>query len=110
MRTGVFSDPTLAPMLAECRANSVSWHVNRGEQVLALNLMFTGDDSLDELGGPKSLWGPATLYTELLTSIGDRPLGIKGAQLLGASAWLRSTRGSPLISVQARTFVPKARL
>ena len=101
VRTEVFDDPTRAPMLSECRANSVAWHVNRGEQVLALNLIFTGDASPDKLGDPKSLWGPATLYTELLAAMGDRPLGIEVAQLLAASKWLQTSKDSRLISLES---------
>jgi dienelactone hydrolase len=97
----VFGDATRAPILSECRANSVAWHVNRGEQVLALNLIFIGDASPDTLGEPKSLWGPATLYTELLAAIGERPLGIEVAQLLAASKWVQTSKGAPSISLEA---------
>jgi len=101
VRTEVFDDPARAPMLSECRANSVAWHVNRGQQVLALNLIFTGDASPDKIGDPKSLWGLATLYTELLAAMGDRPLGIEVAQLLAASKWFQTSKTSPSISLES---------
>jgi dienelactone hydrolase len=100
-RTEVLDDPARAPMLSEWRANPVAWHVNRGQQVLALNLIFTGDASPDKLGDPKSLWGLATLYTELLAAMGDRPLGIEVAQLLAASKWLQTSKGSSSVSLES---------
>ncbi len=101
VRAEIFSDPTNAPILCECRGNSVAWHVNRGEQVLALNLIFTGDASPDEFGGPKSLWGPGTLYTELLAAVGDRPLGLEVGQLLAASKWVQNLKQSPSVFLES---------
>jgi hypothetical protein len=92
--------PMHAPMLSECRANSVAWHINRGQQVLALNLVFIGDASPDQFGGPKSLWQPSALYAELLTSVGDRPLGIQVGQLLGATKWLEQEKGVYSVSIE----------
>jgi len=69
-------------------ASQVAWHANRGRQVGALNLIFTGDASPDKPGVPKDLWPPSTLYSELLSVVGDRPLGIETAQLIGATKWL----------------------
>jgi len=100
VRTEIFADPMQAPILSEGRANAVAWHVNRGEQVLALNLIFTGDASPDKLGAAASLWDPATLYTELLAAMGERALGIEVAQLLAASKWLREKQSSPPISIE----------
>ena len=63
----------------------VSDRVNRGEQVLALDLLFTGDS-----------WGKepaAEDYTEILHGTGDRPVGLRAAQLIEVSHWARQRSG-----------------
>jgi hypothetical protein len=93
--------------------NPVPWHINRGEQVLAVNLIFTGDASPDQprnepvhvpevysqlLSTPAQIpnvvkWletrPPSALYGLLLSAAGDRPLGIEAAQLIGIANWVR---------------------
>ncbi len=64
----------------------VSDRINRGEQVLALDLLFTGD-----------AWGKnpgADDYTEVLHGTGDRPLGLQAAQLIAASRWALQRSGA----------------
>lgn len=59
----------------------VSDRVNRGEQVLALDLLFNGATIPQE---------PDPADWEMLTaSAGARPLGIEAAQLLAVTEWLR---------------------
>jgi hypothetical protein len=63
----------------------VAQRVDRGEQVLALDLFFNGDLLPD-----RSSW-------ELLTdSSGARPLGLETAQLIAIASWLHSTTGQPV--------------
>jgi dienelactone hydrolase len=63
----------------------VAQHVDRGEQVLALDLFFNGD-----LLPNRAAW-------ELLTdSSGARPLGLEASQLVAIAGWLRSTTGQPV--------------
>jgi dienelactone hydrolase len=62
----------------------VSDRVNRGEQVLATDLLFTGDawaklDSAD--------------YQQILHGIGDRPIGMEAAQLIEAAHWIKERTG-----------------
>jgi dienelactone hydrolase len=68
-------------------AADVSERVNRGEQVLALDLLFTGDASPEDT--------PATekpqYLAQLMATMGDRPLGIEVAQLVAITQWLRKT-------------------
>jgi dienelactone hydrolase len=68
-------------------AADVSERVNRGEQVLALDLLFTGDASPEDT--------PATekpqYLAQLMATMGDRPLGIEVAQLVAITRWLRKT-------------------
>ena len=63
----------------------VSDRVNRGEQVLALDLLFHGDGSPDP---------SAVGFAQLLATTGDRALGIQAAQLLAAARWVREASGS----------------
>lgn len=63
----------------------VAQHVDRGEQVLALDLFFNGDLLPD-----RGAW-------ELLTdSSGARPLGLETAQLVAIARWLHSATGQPV--------------
>ncbi len=92
VQSEVFSIPSQAPICSGCRANSIAWHLNRGEQVLALNLIFTGDASPDELGAPKTPFCPSALFAQLLASIGEPPIGIEASQLIAATSWLKAQR------------------
>jgi len=60
---------------------TVSEHVNRGEQVLALDLLFNGATAPDN---------PAD-WEMLVATTGDRPLGMEAAQLVAIAAWLRNS-------------------
>ena len=61
-------------------AEVVSEHVNRGEQVLALDLLFNGATAPEN---------PAD-WEMLVATTGDRPLGLEAAQLLAIADWFRS--------------------
>jgi dienelactone hydrolase len=66
-------------------ADIVAQHVDRGEQVLALDLFFNGD-----LLPNRGSW-------ELLAdSSGARPLGLEASQLVAIAGWLRFTTGQPV--------------
>ena len=52
--------------------------LERGEQVLAVDLVFTGDASPDQ---------PPSLFTQMLASAGERPLGLEAAQLAAIARW-----------------------
>lgn len=61
----------------------VSDRINRGDQVLAVDLLFTGDTAPVD---------PATFqFAELLATTGDRPLGLECAQLAALVRWAKST-------------------
>jgi dienelactone hydrolase len=64
----------------------VSEHVNRGEQVLALDLLFNGATAPEY---------PAD-WEMLVATTGDRPLGHEAAQLLAIADWLRSNASDGL--------------
>jgi dienelactone hydrolase len=66
-------------------AEAVSERANRGEQVLALDLLLTGDASPDEQQMPAS---KSRYLAQLMSTLGDRPLGIEVAQLIAITRWL----------------------
>lgn len=64
-------------------AAAASESINRGEQVLAVDLLFNGATAPEN-----------TVSWELLTATtGDRPLGIEASQLLAISTWLKARSG-----------------
>jgi hypothetical protein len=73
-------------------ASAVSDRVNRGEQVLALDVLFFGDASPG-----KPIPGA---YTQLLAAIGDRPMGMEAAQLIAITRWLQGLSHAPRIRVE----------
>ncbi len=91
-------------------AEDVSQSVNRGEQVLALDLVFNGATAPEN---------PAD-WEMLVSATGDRPLGLEVAQLLAAAAWVRTSVGptnvqiltqgirSQVIAVTAAALDPRA--
>jgi dienelactone hydrolase len=74
-------------------SKEVSERLNRGEQVLAIDLLFTGDVALE----PRGRRG----YTQMLATIGDRPLGVEAAQLIGLARWLKTAFHAPTIRLEA---------
>jgi hypothetical protein len=75
----------------QASAASVSDRVNRGEQVLALDLVFTGE-----------AWtgNDAWTYMQILHATGDRPLGLESAQLQEIARWLRQVAGAPSVRLE----------
>jgi hypothetical protein len=76
----------------------VSERVNRGEQVLALDLLFHGD------GSPAP---SAVGFTQLLATTGERALGIQVSQLLAAVRWMRETSGSGQLRLESTGIRPQ---
>lgn len=63
----------------------ISDRVNRGEQVLATDLLFFGDAATAPYYYP--------VYDRMLAMLGDRSLGMEAAQLTAIAAWLRKASG-----------------
>lgn len=72
----------------------VSARVNRGEQVLAVDLLLTGDMSPGQRPGSLD-------FTQILAALGERALGVQAAQLLAAGRWLQTNSGRPQVRVEA---------
>jgi len=64
------------------RFPAVAARLERGEQALVLELLFTGE------GAPSK---HAELLAEMLAATGERPLGMEAAQLIGITHWARQT-------------------
>ena len=71
---------------------AVSDRVNRGEQVLALDLLFTGDAAPQNPG--------LFSYSEMLAATGDRPLGLEAAQLIRLARWLQQNSGAAKVRIE----------
>jgi dienelactone hydrolase len=63
------------------RVPEVGDRMERGEQVLVADLLFTGDDAPSE---------PTHLFSEMLAAVGERPLGMEAAQLVSLARWAQS--------------------
>ncbi len=74
-------------------AEEVADRVNRGEQVLAVDLLFTGSSSPQNPG--------ASAYTQMLATVGDRPLGMEAAQLITIVDWLRKASGAGKVRLES---------
>ncbi len=68
----------------------VADRLDRGEQVLALDVLFTGDAAPDQ---------PAS-FTEMLAAAGDRPLGMEAAQLLAVAHWAQQNFNPPSLRIE----------
>ena len=68
----------------EASADAVLQRFSRGEQVLALDLMFTGSAWKNEY---------PFLFAEMLDSLGDRPIGMEAAQLIRITRWAEQKAG-----------------
>lgn len=74
-------------------ADVVSDRINRGDQVLALDLIFTGDSATPQLPNP---WA----YPEMIASQGQRPLGVEVAQLLALTRWMKEHAGTNRVRLE----------
>jgi dienelactone hydrolase len=64
----------------------VSDRVNRGEEVLAADLLFTGDSAPpSSFRGGKGLGSAA--YIQMIATAGERALGLEAAQLIALAHW-----------------------
>jgi hypothetical protein len=71
----------------------VSDRVNRGEQVLALDVIFNGE-AVPQTPNP-------TDYELLVASMGERPLGLEVGQVIGAAKWWAQSSGQSHVLLEA---------
>jgi hypothetical protein len=77
-------------------ASDASERIDRGEQVMALDLTFIGDAYKSDAwkgGDPPS-------YAQVLDALGDRTVGLEAAQLIAAARWLRDDMGARGVRLQ----------
>ncbi|MGD1102746.1 MAG: acetylxylan esterase [Terriglobia bacterium] len=70
----------------------VANRMDRNEQVLVLDLLFTGD--------AKPEW-TLFLFPEMLAGVGNRALGMEAAQLIGIASWARARWNAPSVRVES---------
>ncbi len=71
----------------------VADRINRGEQVLALDLSFSGSAWTDD-----DVWS----LQQVIDTQGERPLGIRVGQLLAITKWLRERAGGAPVRVETK--------
>lgn len=76
----------------QAAAREASDSVNRDEQVLALDLLFTGN-----------AWknAEADEYAQHVSSLGERPLGLEAAELVAIARWFKILSGAPRVRLEA---------
>jgi dienelactone hydrolase len=76
-------------------ADLASERINRGEGVLAADLVFSGD-SVPERG--------SAAFAQLLATTGDRPLGIESGQLIALAGMARTLSGAQALRLETAGF------
>lgn len=65
------------------RGEEVAYLLDRGDQVVLVNLLFTGDDS-PALESPPYV---PSLFASAVAAVGDRPLGLESGELIAVARW-----------------------
>lgn len=78
------------------RMEEVAYLLDRGDQVILVNLLFTGDDS-PALASPSYV---PSLFASAVATVGDRPLGLESAQLAAVAHWAEQTFNSNPVHVE----------
>ncbi len=74
----------------------VSDRVNRGERVLAVDPIFYGDAGTANLR--------PTLFTQLISALGERPLALEAAQLIETARWFGKQSGAGKLRLEVNGF------
>lgn len=72
------------------RDAEVGFRMERGEQVLVADLMFSGDAAPEHM----------PLVSEMLDAEGERPLGMESAQLASLTRWAQSRWSPPVVRLE----------
>ncbi len=94
--------PASILLLDEGKANAgqrASDRINRGEQVLVVDLILTGEAQPRRRNESDS-----HRYAQLLATIGDRSLGIRASHLLALAKWLKDHHAATEVRVEAQGF------
>jgi hypothetical protein len=73
-------------------AAQIATHMNQGEQVLAVDLLFIGD-----------AWQkiPASAYAQTIHGLGERSLGLMAAQLIEIARWMEQRSGVGQLRIES---------
>jgi dienelactone hydrolase len=74
----------------EAGTDIVSDRLARGEQVLALDVIFTGKSWKDQ----------AFEFAQMLDVVGDRTIGVEAAQLIGVARWAEKRSGAAKVRIE----------
>lgn len=66
--------------------------LSRGEQVIVVDLVFTGDAAPDL---------PAWSFTGMMRAMGDRPLGLEDSQLIAVAHWAQQKWNAPQLRLES---------
>ena len=80
-------------------AQRASDRINRGEQVLVVDLILTGEAQPRRRNASDS-----HRYAQLLATVGDRPLGIRTLHLLALAKWLKDHHAATEVRIEAHGF------
>jgi dienelactone hydrolase len=94
----VSTEPRVATIVIDDRgkkatAEQVAERVNRGEQVLAVDLPFTGDAAPPPYDREQ--------FALQLSTVGERAIGIQAAQLIALAEWIKQAFGAPRVRVES---------
>jgi len=83
----------------------VAARVDRGDQVMAANLLFTDEKVMtkqpDGVGTVGSSMGSLGLYAQVFDTVGDRALGVEAAEVVELAKWLRARSNHQTIRVES---------
>jgi dienelactone hydrolase len=103
--------PAPATLILDDRGRAMAFaevaaRVDRGEQVLAANLLFTDEKTtLKGATGTEALGNPTAslaVYAQVFDTVGDRALGIETAEVVELAKWLRGRSGRSAIRLEIR--------
>jgi hypothetical protein len=84
----------------------VAARLDRGEQVLAANLLFTDEKAMTKqpegMGTTGSAMGSLAVYAQVFDTVGDRALGLEAAEVVELAKWMRAHSGRQTIRIESR--------
>ena len=84
----------------------VAARVDRGEQVLAANLLFTDEKAMtkqaDGVGTTGSAMGSLAVYVPVFDTLGDRALAIEAGEVVALANWMRARSGRQTVRIETR--------
>jgi dienelactone hydrolase len=105
------SDAAPATLVLDDRGRGMSFaevagRVDRGEQVLAANLLFADEKAITkDADGMETLSSPLAslaVYAQVFDTVGDRAIAIETAGVIELAKWLRARSDYPTIRVEGR--------